>query len=198
MKKKAFTLVEMMIVLVIIGVMLGGTMFLGTDRISKLQQYTSKSNFQNSYEQIHSQVMSTNYFNNNRFEYLTLRFTQDTEQLLFRYQWENTDKKTIWTITSDEWRFKERIWDWIKIVNLQMNNNWKILDTADILMYPYQLNCQIFDQKWSGDFLTFSLKVIENEKEYCFAIVWETCRIKEYICDKWFILSKERKDEDQK
>lgn len=72
--KKAFTLIEMVVVLVVIGILMGITMKFGSNRIVDLRAQSLKDKFVDSYNIIQSQNLASSYHLNTRYTTLTLTF----------------------------------------------------------------------------------------------------------------------------
>ncbi|MEI8090965.1 MAG: type II secretion system protein [bacterium] len=72
--KKAFTLIEMVLVLVIIGILMGVTMKFGSNRITDLKAQSLKDKFVDTYSEVQSQNLASSYHQQYRYTTLTLTF----------------------------------------------------------------------------------------------------------------------------
>jgi prepilin-type N-terminal cleavage/methylation domain-containing protein len=72
--KKGFTLIEMMIVLVIIGVLMAATMRLGSNRIVDLKAQSIKEQFVGYYNEIYSQNMTSSFRDGKKYQSLMVGF----------------------------------------------------------------------------------------------------------------------------
>jgi prepilin-type N-terminal cleavage/methylation domain-containing protein len=70
--KRGFTLIEMVIVLLIIGILMGATMKFGSGRIVDLKAQSTKEQFIGRYNDIYSQNMTSSFRNGKKYETLTI------------------------------------------------------------------------------------------------------------------------------
>ena len=70
--KKAFTLIEMVIVLVIIGILMAATMRFGSNRIVDLKAQSIKEQFVGWYNEIYSQNMTSSFRDGKKYQRLTV------------------------------------------------------------------------------------------------------------------------------
>lgn len=80
--KKAFTLIEMVIVLLVIGILMVATMRFGSGRIADLKAQSLKENFVGQYNEIYSQNMTSRFRDGKKYEQLTLVFSTGVYTLL--------------------------------------------------------------------------------------------------------------------
>ena len=76
--KKAFTLIEMVIVLMIIGILMAATMRFGSGRIVDLKAQSLKEQFIGYYNGIYSQNMTSSFRGDTKYTRLTLTFGSGT------------------------------------------------------------------------------------------------------------------------
>jgi prepilin-type N-terminal cleavage/methylation domain-containing protein len=76
--KKGFTLIEMMIVLVIIGILMAATMRFGSGRIVDLKAQSLKEQFVGYYNEIYSQNMTSSFRDGKKYQVLTISFGSGT------------------------------------------------------------------------------------------------------------------------
>ena len=65
--KKAFTLIELMIVITVIGILMGVTMKFGSNRIVDLKAQSLKDKFVDNYAMVQSQNLSSSYHGTGRY-----------------------------------------------------------------------------------------------------------------------------------
>jgi len=72
--KKGFTLIEMVIVLVVIGILMAATMKFGSGRIVDLKAQSLKEDFIGWYNEIYSQNMTSSFRDGIKYTTLTVGF----------------------------------------------------------------------------------------------------------------------------
>jgi prepilin-type N-terminal cleavage/methylation domain-containing protein len=70
--KKGFTLIEMAVVLLIIGILMAATMRFGSGRIVDLKAQSTKEQFIGRYNDLYSQNMTSSFRNGKKYETLTI------------------------------------------------------------------------------------------------------------------------------
>jgi len=152
--------------------MLSVTMMLGGNRIEKLKRITAKSQLINSYEQIHSNNLSSNYFGDNRYQNLTVSFKSGAKVLAYQYIGEQRTSPVFKTEGIEE----------LIINNISVFGEDEIYDDIKVLMTPYNLSCQLDNTQLSWGIMLFDLQTPDAAKTYCFALSSDNCRIREYDC----------------
>jgi len=171
--KKWFTLIEMLLVLVLIGIITTMTMKFWSKRIQQLRYQSSKSIFVNTYEQLRSSLLSSRFYNTGEIQKFTLQLQSWSGQLNYFYSLKNGG--TIYQHTPID--------PDITIQNIHLFNSDKILNSVAIIMHPYMLNCNFEHSnspKWT---LSFELSIKNHKKRYCFIIPSSSCKIIEQKCD---------------
>ena len=72
--KKGFTLIEIVIVLVVIGILMTATMRFGSGRIVDLKAQSLKEDFVGYYNELYNQNMTSSYRNEKQYKFLTMNF----------------------------------------------------------------------------------------------------------------------------
>ena len=152
-----FTLMELVIVLVIIGILMGVTMKFSSNRIVDLKAQSLKETFVDNYQAVQSQNLASSYHGNTRYSKLTIAF--DT---------------TKWIIATFDGSWATQLLP--DMDNIQLQLTW----AQTLSLTPYHMGCPMLG--WSTG-LSFDLEVNKN-KTYCFSIASSTCSLKENICSK--------------
>ena len=163
--KKAFTLIEMLIVLVVIGILMTATMKFGSNRIVDLKAQSIKEQFVWYYNDIYSQNMTSSFRDGKKYQQLIVAMTTG---ISYKVDALPLIDSKISGISFQNLRFET----W---------GNWFPL--ADLIFVPYQLWCTITDGTMSWNILYFDLVIPENGKQYCFEIKSETCKLVETRCN---------------
>ncbi|MBU0627013.1 prepilin-type N-terminal cleavage/methylation domain-containing protein [Patescibacteria group bacterium] len=85
MVKKGFTLIEIIIVIAIISILMTITMKFGSGRINLLQYQTNKEEFAADYDQLYTQILTSNYRNGIRFETMKIKLSTDADQIEYAF-----------------------------------------------------------------------------------------------------------------
>ncbi len=163
--KKAFTLVEMVIVLLVIGILMAATMRFGSGRIVDLKAQSLKEQFVGYYNDLYSQNMTSSFRDGKKYQKLIVTFESG-----LRYQVDQGPSLTEPKLSS--LTFREFLLDGEKTA------------AVHIQFTPYVLGCFLTSVQWStGEVFSFQAYVPENGKQYCFEISSETCKLIETKCD---------------
>ncbi len=152
--KKAFTLIEMVLVLVIIGILMGVTMKFGSNRITDLKAQSLKDKFVDTYSEVQSQNLASSYHQQYRYTTLTLTFGSG---IVATY--DGSGAVQLFSDTQD----------------MQIKN---IVWPSTLFLTPYHMGCTSKEWTW----MSFALEVNGN-KTYCFQIVTDTCKLIEIACE---------------
>ncbi len=167
MKKNAvsgFTLIEMVIVIVIIGILMWATMWFGSGRIADLKSQSVKENFIAHYNELYAQHMTSSSHDGKYYQYMTIQLSSGLE----------------YSFDTGLLSFPDASF---QLTNFLLDT--KAISSARLLFAPYILGCWIRDEDdQEGNMLKFSLSMIpQNEMTYCFEISSETCKLAEVKCN---------------
>lgn len=173
----AFTLIEMVIVLVIIGIMLMATLYLSWDQIQKVRDKTVKESILAEMQSRYSRNLWSSSFAWTLYKYMDVTLTSWDNRISFDYipknnsDWENrtfTDKFTI-----------ERI-----ITNSDGISEHGFTESITLRYIPYQISCErwLKDNKWdisTGNMNNTLILVtrVNDSRYYCFEINKKNCRL---------------------
>lgn len=156
--KKAFTLIEMVIVLLVIGVLMTATMRFGSGRIVDLKAQSLKEQFVGRYNDLYNQNMTSSFRDGTKYQQLTIGFGSGT--------WYQTDQGTpIFDSKLNGLVFRSFVIDEDETSSVNLS------------FAPYVIGCSF---EWS--LFSFQVFVPENGKQYCFEIPSETCKLIETRC----------------
>ena len=154
--KKAFTLIELMIVIMVIGILMGVTMKFSSNRITDLKAQSLKDRFVDNYVMVQSQNLASSYHGTGRYT---------TGQIIF--------DATTWVLALYDNVATEQLLP--DMTNMKLLLSW----TTSLSFSPYHMWCVVNEWTW----LFFGLEVNGN-KTYCFSINPNTCTLKELPCTK--------------
>lgn len=158
-------MIEMAVVLLIIGILMGATMKFGSGRIVDLKAQSTKEQFIGRYNDIYSHNMTSSFRDGKKYETLTI--------VMHTGIYYSIDKSV--QIDTNLFGFE--------IQNLRFDTEVSSLSTAHIAFVPYQLWCTITHGYMSWNILSFEFYIPENGKKYCFEIPSETCKLIETRCE---------------
>lgn len=162
--KKAFTLVEIAIVILVISILMVATMRFGSNRIVDLKAQSVKEQFVGRYNELYTQNMTSSFRDGKQYALLIITLTQTPYYMI--------DQLPITDPKLTEFELK----------NIRFSTDSTALEAVNLFFVPYQLGCLITDGKITGDVVYFDLFVKENGKQYCFEIPSETCKLIEIKC----------------
>lgn len=156
--KKAFTLLELVIVLVVIGILMGVTMYFGSNRIVDLKAQSLKDQFVDNFAAVQSQNLASSYHGEERYTTLEIALTENS----IMASYDGSGSRELLPEPQ----------------NMKLKN---ITWTPTLSLTPYQIWCALdgSDAAW----LSFDLEVNGN-KLYCFTIDLAACTLKEVACWK--------------
>lgn len=161
--KKAFTLVEMAIVLLVIGVLMAATMKFWSNRIVDLKAQSIKENFVGRYNDIYSQNIVSSFRNGTQYKTLTLVLAPQPLYIV------------------DDLTFTDKQLTDFQLQDISLDDTSSV-EFTNLIFTPYELGCTITDGRTTWDLVRFTFFVPENGKQYCFEIKAETCKLIEQHC----------------
>ncbi|HRX64053.1 MAG TPA: prepilin-type N-terminal cleavage/methylation domain-containing protein [Candidatus Absconditabacterales bacterium] len=164
-KIKAFTVLEIVIVIVIVGVLMGATMKFGGDRIGFLNQKNIKEQFLSSYENLYSQNLLTSYKNKKIYNKLELNFEKGSNHIGYQYLGYNDDLIFSGRTFVDGGDYQ--------ISQLFLDGEEQ--DLIKVYLKPYDISCDLDEHKQGKICI-----LVNKSKEYCFLIKKDNCRINNF------------------
>ena len=163
--KKAFTLLEMLIVLVVIGILMTATMRFWSGRIVDLKAQSIKEQFIWYYNDLYSQNMTSSFRDGQKYGTLTVVLTTGIYYILDAIPKMDTKLPSL------------------EIKKLRFMTGGTSFPLANLLFVPYHLWCSIANGSTTWATLYFDFIIPENGKKYCFEIKSETCKLIEQRCN---------------
>ena len=171
MKTKAFTLIEMVIVLLIMGVIVMLFASLTGNQIQRLHHKTVKEQILSSYQLQYSKNLTSSIFGGVSYETMKVTFTAGEDAVEFSY---DTLGEPLPSFSMREDFVRDRI---ITHPYSQMGER-RTIPSVTLTMTPYHIACSI------GETLSQIVLVAQiKEQDYtCFEISSKTCRMREVQC----------------
>lgn len=188
---KGFTLIEIVIVVVIIGILMLIGLGLNRDQLKSLKSRNAIENFQGDRDQAFVQVLNSSYLGWKKYDVMQIQLNTSQNQVqlsYFKNPQSNSDPEELQEkiqkadensrSTDDLEPFGEK--------TLASETKWELAfldwlqaETVNILYKPFSSSCQIAENKLKK--LTFSLET--GGKQACFEINADYCRLKQVSCD---------------
>ena len=170
LKKRAFTLLEIIIVIIIIWILMAATMRFWGGRVSFLNNKNVKEQFVSSYDKLYSNNMMSSYYMWDIYNKMVINFEVGNTWFDFLYQ--DYDWNDLWIYSSflDAGSYvidKLQLW-------------WQEINNLDLEFSPYVLGCSI---NWEENIDARLDIVVNHDKFYCFEIKTDSCRLNKINCD---------------
>ena len=165
----AFTLIEMVIVLVIMGILLMTTIFLSGDQIQKVKNKAVKESILAEMQSRYSRNLWSSSFAGKMYSSLEVSLNTGDNQILFDY------KDSTWSIIIDN-KFTDRFEIRYIVLNYSgqaepLPETWNI-----VLRYtPYKISCEIWDNDENSNAVIVTR--VNDNQDYCFEINQKNCRL---------------------
>jgi prepilin-type N-terminal cleavage/methylation domain-containing protein len=174
MKKKWFTLIEMMIVIVIVAILLALTLWISGNRIQTLKNKSIQEQFVYKYNTLFSRNLLTNYYNWQLYNKMTIHLVDWENKISYSYKNDNVD------IFSEDDNIQ---WGWYEIKELTFGelSIARELTDVDINFEPYVLWCELSGWNTTWDILKMRLLINDNE-EFCIKINSDLCKLERQSC----------------
>lgn len=190
MNKKWFTLIEMLIVIVIIGILLTLSMRISWDRIQVLKTKSVWEQIVYNYNNLYVKNLLTNYYGQEMYENMVIRFSKwDTKLSYFYYTYpdsESTSDNDYWLSEIVQWwkyEVENVYFDWN--LNKSSNDN----KTAYVVFEPYKIWCKLSDKNpkesdgKASEYSKLNIDLLVNwSRKYCFEIQSDLCKMEVVDC----------------
>ncbi len=168
--QKAFTLLEIVIVIVIIWILMAATMRFGGGRVSFLNNKNIKEQFVSNYDSIYADNMMSSYYLGELYETLNIDFVSWNSWFVYSYKDHSGDDISEGASLIEDGNYiinNLKLW-WTDVANL------------NFVLKPYVLGCEINEEVD----VDANIEIIVNhDKSYCFEISSDSCRIEKISCD---------------
>lgn len=165
-KAKAFTLIEMIIVLIIMWILLMMGIWLSGSQVQKIQNKTVKESILSEWQSRYSRNLGSSSFAWEHYDTMNVEIESWSNQIKFSYSWEN--------ITWSEIIFTDRF----EIISVSWYES-----SVTIKYNPYKISCSWWDWEEEEEKLQFKARV-NNSQDYCFEINSKNCRLMEVKCEE--------------
>jgi prepilin-type N-terminal cleavage/methylation domain-containing protein len=190
MNKKWFTLIEMLIVIVIIGILLTLSMRISWDRIQVLKTKSVWEQIVYNYNNLYVKNLLTNYYNWEMYENMVIRFSKwDTKLNYFYDTYTNSESSS----DNDFWLSEIVQWWNYEVESVYFNWNWNKSSinnqTAYVIFEPYKIWCKLSDKNPKesdgvvAEYSKLNIDLLVNwNKKYCLEIPSDLCKMEVVDC----------------
>ena len=175
---KAFTLVEMLLVMVIMGFILMMGCYFSNGQLQEIQTKTVQEDLFSTYQSYYLKNLFTSVYHNQKYSHLNIEFSTEANQISFSFlpvsQSEESDSPSLTEMYKSDFNLVS--------ANLSGTSDFSWFT---LQLTPYTLWCSFTGENLGesiDDVAVFILQA-QNEKKYCFEISTQTCRIKEKACE---------------
>ena len=170
---KAFTLIEMVIVLIIIWIILTATVFLSGEQIQKVKNKTVKESILAEMQSRYSRNLWSSSYAWKIYDTMHLNLVNGGNSFNFKYTyWDTLNQENTFT---DNFEIKYIAMDY----NFTPTLPWSE-DELNIEYNPYKISCKIWDDNDSATIIAR----VNDKRDYCFDINKNNCRMVEVSEEK--------------
>jgi prepilin-type N-terminal cleavage/methylation domain-containing protein len=168
----AFTLIEMLIVLIIMGIMLMVTLLLSWDQIQKVRDKTVKESILVEMQSRYSRNLWSSSFGWTIYDHLDIELLSWSNEIIFSYYTWDSEKPFLINNFIDNFEIKYMAYDY----DFE-SNSWAGTGNIRLQYSPYKIFCKI----WDGDNTKNLVLVarVNDSRNYCFEIKQKNCRLVE-------------------
>ena len=175
---KAFTLIELVIVLVIIWIMLMATVYFSGEQIQKVRDKTVKESILAEMQSRYSRNLWSSSYAGEIYNNMEISMEKDGNNINFRYL---TGKDS--EIQTDSFVDKFEI----KRITTNLDTSSNDINSIALNYSPYNISCKIWTWDESYENVYFVIRV-NDSRDYCFNIAQKNCRFFEMSKPKCDIL----------
>lgn len=171
----AFTLIEMVIVLVIIGIMLMATLYLSWDQIQKVRDKTVKESILAEMQSRYSRNLWSSSFAWILYSTMEVTFSSWENKINFMYNARDESEENKENTFSDRFEIIDIIKNYNFNGTIPSNNR---AENIKLTYSPYQISCKIWEDEESYNNVVMVFRV-NDSRNYCFEINKKNCRLME-------------------
>ncbi len=165
--KRGFTLIEILIIIVIIGILLTLGMGLSRNSLEKLKVKSVSEEFAGFFDTIFLQVNASNYQNGLAYSGIELTLLKGKNQIEYTYQLENSEFLT-WTFVG-------------KFEITELSGDQATLEELKIKYQPFTPACELLGGETHFEQLDFSVRP-RGREEACFRLEKAYCKLQALPC----------------
>lgn len=171
MKKRWFTLIEILLVIVIISILLALSLGITGGRVQILREKYAQEQFVSTYNTLFSRNFLTNYYGDNTYKKLLINMKESSQWFSYSY-YDNSDEIIYSGTTNIEWKIQVYSMSWW---------SYSDLPVVDIKFEPYKFWCELSGNNNTWNLLDITL-FVDDKKKYCYQINSNLCRLEKIDC----------------
>ena len=178
-KYNAFTLIEMLIVLIVMWIMLMVTLFLSWDQIQKVRDKTVKESILAEMQSRYSRNLWSSSFAWTMYDHMDVEIKWWSNEFLFSYYTWDSDVPFLTNSLIDSFKIRYITFNYKyeESVKPEQSEGVKLRYT------PYQISCEIGGNESDNQNVVIVTNVNDNQ-DYCFEISKQNCRLIELSPEK--------------
>ena len=173
----AFTLIEMLIVLIIMGIMLMVTLLLSWDQIQKVRDKTVKESILAEMQSRYSRNLWSSSFAWIMYNHLDIELLSWSNEIVFSYYTWDSEEPFLINNLMDNFEIKYMVENY----NFEWNP-WTWISGLKLKYTPYKISCKIWDTDDVENLILMTR--VNNSRDYCFEIRQKNCRLIEVSEEK--------------
>lgn len=177
-KFSAFTLIEMLIVLIIMGILLMLVVGLSWDQIQKVKDKTVKESILAEMQSRYSRNLWSSSFGGTIYDHLDVEFSTESNKIEFSYYTWTSNNPFLTNSLINNFE--------VKYMTTNYDFKWNSLNTVDNIKLrynPYKISCKIWEKDESAKNVIIVTRV-NDSRDYCFEIKQKNCRLIELSEEK--------------
>lgn len=179
----AFTLIEMVIVLVIIGILLMSTLYFTGEQIQKVRDKTVKESILAEWQSRFSRNLWSSSYGWKMYDHLDISLASGDNKITFDYIPKNSEYTGVNNEFTDRFVISNIIID---------TNGYKSTENITFRYRPYQISCEWWNKKandngidtWNMNNSLLFIARVNDSRDYCFEIQKKNCRLMEVSAEK--------------
>ncbi len=181
--KKWFTLIELMVVIVIIGILIATWMRLNWWSLEKLRAKSASEEVSSFFDTTFLQIQASNYQQGKAYTGIDLVLKVGSNNVPYVYHLSNKNLEE----GEDAWSFSWEFWGDYTIMQITWDTNWTLsaLSSVTVKYLPFKPTCEFYSWNTASDInkLFFSVKP-RWLKNACFELDSNYCKLKTITCEE--------------
>lgn len=182
----AFTLIEMVIVLVIIGILLMSTLYFTGEQIQKVRDKTVKESILAEWQSRFSRNLWSSSYGWKMYDHLDISLASGDNKITFDYIPKNSGDTGVNNEFTDRFVISNII------INPSDTSNFSYSENMTFRYRPYQISCEWWDKDnksdnintWSMNNSLLFIARVNDSRDYCFEIQKKNCRLMEVSAER--------------
>ena len=177
-RKSWFTLIEIIIVVIIIGILMLMWLGFNQSQLKSLESNTTVEQVKSDFDTFFLQILNSSSYQGNPYDQAILTLTKwENEPIKYAFSQSSSDSSKTEEKSQTSSFFSPQNWNF-QITKLDVD--WSEKDQINLLYKPYQLACSLQEQEGNHE-ISFTL-LPKWWNEICFSMQTAYCRIEPVAC----------------